>query len=350
MAIKKYFYELMTDSRKGLLDQAMSGVLWILSLGYALIVWCTRILYRIHILSVYRSPKPVISVGNITMGGVGKTPLVICLVEILKERKIKTVVLSRGYGARDGQNDEVLMFHEVLPDVPIMTGGNRKNSIQKALAVNPVDIFIADDAFSHWPLYRDLDIVAIDSSNPFGNGQLIPRGTLREEVAALRRADIFVLTKIEENPGTADLHRRIHEIKPGALIVESKHQPENFQNIFTGTLYSLDTFQSKKVIAFCAIGKPKSFELSLQVLGLSIERHVSFADHHAYTPEDIKKLVEIARAENVNILMTTHKDAVKISALQNLFQDMIVLQLNIKLEITLGKEQLVERILSLQSH
>jgi tetraacyldisaccharide 4'-kinase len=180
MDMKKYFYELMTDKRKGPPDKIVQWLMLALSRIYGVVASVTQAMYHDRLLSVYRSHVPVVSVGNITTGGVGKTPFVIWLARTLKDKGLKVVVLSRGYGAAQGLNDEAKMFKEILPDVPIVTGANRKKSIQETLKEKHVDLFVADDAFQHWPLHRDLDIVLIDATNPFGNGHLVPRGILRE--------------------------------------------------------------------------------------------------------------------------------------------------------------------------
>lgn len=350
--MKKYFYELMTDSRRGWLNKVVQALLWVLSLGYCVIVDITRGLYRFCVLSSYRAPKPVVSVGNITVGGVGKTPLVISLAKILIARGLKPVVLSRGYGA-DGfpgsLNDEAKMFKELLPQVLIMIGANRRQSIQQAMASNVADVFLADDAFQHWPLKRDLDIVTIDAANPFGNGHLIPRGILREKPAALGRADIFVLTKTDEAATTQELCSQLHAINPKALIVHSRHVPMHFRDVLTGTTYHLSYLNNKRGIVFCAIADPAFFERTLQKLGLQVFKHFTFMDHHIYSEHDLKTIVDQARSENINILVTTHKDAVKINSFKNLLQGLTVYSLDIDLQILEGRNELIDRIISLQS-
>ncbi|MBF0490613.1 MAG: tetraacyldisaccharide 4'-kinase [Candidatus Omnitrophica bacterium] len=347
--MKKYCYELMTDVRNGWFDHLLKGVLLVLSWIYDYVVHITQGLYQDHILSVYRAPKPVISVGNITTGGVGKTPFVIWLVKALSDQGIKTVVLSRGYGAGvHGLNDETRMFHEILPEAAIMTGRNRKQSIQKALSQGAVDVFIADDAFQHWPLYRDLDIVAIDAVNPFGNGHLVPRGILREKTEALIRADVFLLTKTDQVASTRPLSQELRAINSRAFIIESRHSPRCFRDVFTGQIYPLDRMKGQKALAFCAIGEPTSFEFTVLQAGLVLGTNLTFADHHQYTSEDMKYVADFAVKENINILVTTHKDAVKINVFRNLLAGLTVLSLDIDLEITEGKDEIIQRIISLQ--
>ncbi len=346
--MKKYFYELMTDSRCGLLDKAMQGVLWVFSLVYGFLAELMRAMYQDRLLSVYRSPKAVVSVGNITTGGVGKTPLVIWLVKALSQKGLKVVVLSRGYGASEGLNDETKMFKEILPQVSIVTGKSRKKSIQKALAEEQVDIFVADDAFSHWPLARDLDIVVIDAANPFGNGYLIPRGILREKKESIIRADILILTKTEKVQNTRQLCQELRQINSRALIVESKHVARCFRNIFTKETYDCSSFNGQQAFGFCAIGDPSSFEFTIQKTGLALVKGFTFMDHYQYTEEDLKQIIDSAKAENISILVTTHKDAVKLTFFKDLFKGLTVLSLDIELEITQGQDEIIQRIISLR--
>ncbi|MBI3601590.1 MAG: tetraacyldisaccharide 4'-kinase [Candidatus Omnitrophica bacterium] len=345
--MKKYFYELMMDKRHGLIDKIIQAVLWILSLGYCLMVALTRLLYQKGFLSVYESPRPVVSIGNITSGGVGKTPLVIWLAKVYHERQVKVVVLSRGYGSVEGLNDETKMFQELLPQVPIVIGSNRKESIRKIFEKWPVDIFLADDAFQHWPLKRDLDIVTVDAAYPFGNGHLLPRGILREKPSALERADIFVLTKTDKVQSTQELCNQLHQINPGALVVKSRHVPRRFHN-FEGHTTNLEILKGQKVLAFCAIGDPSSFEHTLQQLGLVVSKVFTFVDHHHYSEDDLQKVVNHARKENIKIIVTTHKDDVKITPFRNVFYKETVLILDIELEITQGQDELIQRVLSLR--
>jgi tetraacyldisaccharide 4'-kinase len=345
---RKYIYELMTDTRHGLLDQIAKGLLWLFSLVYGVVVKITRGLYHLGLLSSYQAPKPVISIGNLTLGGVGKTPLVIWIVKILQQSGINPVVLSRGYGVDKGDNDEIKMFKEIMPQINVMAGKDRKQGIKKALSGGAVDVFVADDAFQHWPLKRDLDIVAIDAVNPFGNGQLVPRGILREKLSALARADIFVLTKIDQAlGGVQELYQKLQKINPRALMVESRHQPQIFREIFSGKINSIGALKNQTVFSLCAIGDPDSFQVSLEKLNLKVVKSFVFSDHHCYTEDDLRPIVRLAELGNINILVTTHKDAVKIAAFRNLLKGLSVYCLDIELVITQGQDEFIQRIISL---
>jgi tetraacyldisaccharide-1-P 4'-kinase len=159
-----------------------------------------------------------------------------------------------------------------------------------------------------------------------------------------------VLTKTNLVTSTRAVTQELRQINSRALIVESKHQPFHFRDIFTGKLLDLESIKTQKVLAFCAIGDPLSFRQSLQSIGSELVQHFTFADHHIYSSEDLKYLTDLASQEKVNILVTTHKDAVKIAAFRNLFGRIMVLSLDIELTLTQGQDEIIERILSLRRH
>src|SRR3989344_3685960 len=192
--MRKYFYSLMTDRIHTPVAKAIQGVLWLFSILYGVVVRALVLIYKFRLAPSCRLGKPVISIGNITLGGVGKTPLVECVVRFLKDKGLEPVVLIRGYGAdKQVGSDEAKLLEESLPGIPVLVGANRVKNARDFLTRNAADVFVLDDGFQHWRLRRDLDIVAINATNPFGNRHLLPRGILREPLSALRRADIFVL-------------------------------------------------------------------------------------------------------------------------------------------------------------
>ncbi len=338
----------MTDQRKGFTASVCKILLLILSFIYAAVVRLTRVLYARGILPSYRSPKPVISVGNITVGGAGKTPLVILVVNILRSAGLRPAILSRGYMAgAEGPGDEPKMMAEILPDVPVLVGADRGNNIRAALRVGGTDIFVCDDAFQHWPLKRNLDIVAVDALNPFGNGCVLPRGILREPLCGLKRTHIAVITRADRDPGgTADLRRRLRGMNPDMLVVESIHQPLGLSGVYDRAFLGLDILRGKKVAAFCAIADPEAFADSLARAGAQVTRRFDFMDHHVYTAADISVIRDFCRVHGIDTVMTTHKDAVKINDRGDLWEEIKVLRLNIGLTITHGNEQFIQRILS----
>ena len=364
--MKHYIYQLMTDQRKGFTASVCKILLLILSFISAVVVRSTRALYEWGILPSYRSLKPVISVGNITVGGTGKTPLVILVTNILRSAGLRPAVLSRGYGstrpersrrtrspqalrmaASEVYGDEPKMMAEILPGVPILVGANRAASIRAAIRAGGADIFVCDDAFQHWPLKRDLDIVAVDALNPFGNGCVLPRGILREPLCGLKRAHIAVITRADRDPGgTADLRRRLRQMNHDMLIVESVHQPLGLSGVYDHAFLGLDILRGKKVAAFCAIADPEAFGDSLARAGAQVVRRFDFMDHHVYSVADMSTIRDFCRANDIDTVVTTHKDAVKINDRANVWEEIKVARLNIGLTITHGNEQFIQRILS----
>jgi tetraacyldisaccharide 4'-kinase len=295
----------------------------------------------------YRAPKPVISIGNITAGGVGKTPLVIWLARHLQDKGFKSIILTRGYmpqGSND--SDEVDMLNEQIPYIPVLAGANRLTNIKKVNGVLPVDVFICDDAFQHWPLKRDLNIVAIDAVNPFGNGYLLPAGVLREPLSALKRADVIVLTKTSGIGDLQGLYARIKKINDRALVVESCHKTTDTENVFGKEALPVDFLRNIPVVGFCAIGDPLSFETELKNSGAGIVKLFIYRDHYVYQRKDIERMVGFCRDQAVPILVTTHKDAVKLRIFKDLFEGLRLVYMPIQLEITKGSDEFLQKIMS----
>ena len=343
--MNQYLLSIMKGQRKGLLAQLITCLLLPWSLVWGLSVFCHRNFYRLR--GAYKAPKPVISIGNITVGGTGKTPLVIWLARNLQDKGLKPVILIRGHMPQAlKDSDEVDMLNEQIPLIPVLAGGNRVANIVKSKGVLPVDVYIADDAFQHWPLGRDLNIVAIDAGNPFGNGYLLPAGILREGLSALKRAHVFVLTKTEAMGGIQILSSRLKEINPKALIVESRYKRAGVVDVFDSGHVREDFLNDRSVVGFCAIGDPLSFESSLKNSGAKISKLFSYMDHHVYTKDDIQRMVEFCRARGLEVLVTTHKDAVKLRIFKDLFAGVRLVYIPIQLEITKGADEFFQKVIS----
>ena len=341
-----YLLAVMKGQNKSLWARLIMLILFPFSLLYAVGVLCHRRLMLMK--GVYKAPKRVVSVGNITVGGVGKTPLVIWLARRLQDKGLKCVVLTRGYMPKlSSSSDEVDMLGEQMPYIPILAGADRIANIKKSCDTMPVDVYIADDAFQHWPLGRDLNIVAIDASNPFGNGCLLPAGILREPLSALKRADILVLTKIEGVKDIQTLRARLVRINPKALMVESRYTSGRVVDVFDNTTIGDGFLNDLKVIAFCAIGDHLSFESSLRAASARVIKLFSFRDHYSYQPEDIKRMVDYCREQGLEVLVTTHKDAVKLRVFKDLFAGLQLVYMPIQLEITKGSDEFVQKVINL---
>lgn len=317
-----------------------------LSFFYAIGVFIHRNYCRLC--GVYYSPKPVISVGNITVGGSGKTPLVIWLARRLQEKGIKSIILIRGYMPKVSEHsDEVDMLNEQIPFIPVLAGSNRVKNIKVAEDTLPANVYICDDAFQHWPLHRDFNIVAIDSVNPFGNGYLLPAGILREPLSALKRADVFILTKTNGINGIEDLVSLLKRINPKALIMESRYKSACCVEVFEGESFEENFLKDKALVGFCAIGDPLSFESSLKNSGGKLIKIFTYMDHHIYQQKDIAAMVNFCKLNHVTVMVTTHKDAVKLRKFKDLFAGLHLVYIPIQLEVTKGADEFFEKIISI---
>lgn len=348
---REYLYNLVTGRIKGPIAVFLRGLLFALSLIYGLAVAILAAFYKIR---PVRFGAKVISVGNITLGGTGKTTLVEYLAEKFNAQGRKIAVLSRGYKRDSGKQgapgvgDEPAMLRKKLPFLRVIVDKNRVRAAFKAIRDYAADTLILDDGLQQWRIFKDLEIVAIDTANPFGNYRMLPAGFLREPLSALRRADIFVLTQVGPDQDTAGLCAKLKGINAQALIVESMHKPEGFSNISgpDGSL-SLDSFKGKSAVVFSGIGNPQGFEDCIRWLGMNIAKAFRFADHHDYTQSDIDNIIKAAGQMNLDTIITTHKDAVKIRELQ--IRGAVVLALDIKLNITKNEAEFNRRLLNLHS-
>ena len=354
--MKDLLYRIVTDDVHGPLAGILKFFLWILSFIYLALVTAVAWLYRSGILKQHRLGRPVVSVGNITVGGTGKTPLVVKIAQIYKENKIKPVILTRGYMGRGiargpAQSDEAAMMREILGDVPVISGADRIKNARDFLKNDQADVFILDDGFQQWRLARDLDIVAIDTTNPFGNGCLLPRGILREPLAALRRADLLVLTKIDLGQKQLDpIRKRLAAIGCTQQLIETVHRPARLMDLKTGMSRELETIAGQRVCAVCSLGAPAAFAATLTQLGAKIQKAFNFADHYVYNTIDIRGILEHCRRDHIGIVITTQKDAVKLADLRDdirQVKDVEFQSLHIELTVRdeTGKNAFFKRIL-----
>ncbi len=275
-----------------------------LSRIYGAVVRFTQATYKIHPDRIRKVGARVISVGNITWGGTGKTPLVIALARYMSIQGKKTAVLTRGYG-----KDEVAELKSRLPGIPVLVGRDRIKTATEAVEKHGAEIVILDDGFQHIRLHRDLDVVNINATCPFGPGGLIPEGNLREPLENLNRAQVFVLTK--SNIGSKNLHlirQKLLTIKPGAAIFEAIHKPVDLIDIRKKKSVELEILKNRKVGALSGIGDPHSFEKTLELLGSEIILAGRFDDHHPYTRQDVMAFARRCKDLGVRDVVTTEKD------------------------------------------
>ncbi|MDF2571424.1 MAG: lpxK [Sporomusa sp.] len=337
-ALQVYLYKLVHGEKHGFWAAVLLGMLRAMSFIYGLGVHIKLGMYRLGILECHRLPCKVISLGNITVGGTGKTPTAQRLAAIIRDMGYRVAILNRGYRSgwkgqvgvvSDGSKiymtvteagDEAYLLAKNLPGVPVIIGRNRFLTGSYAVDNLNAEVVILDDAYQHWQLQRDLDIVLIDTLNVFGNNFLLPRGTLREPLTNLDRAHAFLLTKIDQSTGDArvSIRETLSKYNEQALIVESTHTPRCFIEIeewYKGVrpeTVPLTAIQGHSILPFSAIGNPSSFEKTITDLGGTVLDAVQFPDHHNYTMAEMQWIMQKAVDNKVKALITTDKDAVKI--------------------------------------
>ena len=263
---------------------------------------------------IWRVDVPVVSVGNLTLGGTGKTPVVAWLARWLRRRDVRVTIVSRGYGAEAGsRNDEALELEQQLPDVPHVQNRDRVAAASLAIEEFECQTILLDDGFQHRRLARDLDIVLIDALEPFGFGHVFPRGTLREPLSGLRRADIVMLSRSDMLPQSerTAIREQVERFAPHAVWAEIQHAPRALLSA-AGREMSCAEFRGQPLAAFCGLGNPAGFRHTLATLGYQIEGLREFPDHHAYRREDLHDLAAWAAQLDAQAILCTHKDLVKI--------------------------------------
>jgi tetraacyldisaccharide 4'-kinase len=296
---------------------------------------------------VHRADVPVVSVGNLTLGGTGKTPLVEWLAGLFQARGVRVAVVSRGYGAAAGQeNDEARELRRLLPDVPHVQNADRVAAAEEAIQKSSAQLIVLDDGFQHRRLARDLDIVLLDALEPFGFGHVFPRGTLREPVEGLRRADAVVLSRANllDADQRSDVWRTVRVHAPAAICAEAVHAPRALVSA-DGQQAALETIRGQPVAAFCGIGNPAGFRHTLDACGCRVAGFREFPDHHRYTPGDVERLAQWSRGLGVSAVVCTCKDLVKLPSGQ--MGDQPLWAVKIEMEFQTGQELLESRLESI---
>lgn len=300
-----------------------------LSTLYGLGARARRGLYDRGWLQPRRLPCQVLSIGNLAVGGVGKTPLTAYLAQRFQAAGRRVAILSRGYGGKltgsqvisDGRRiffkppeagDEVYLLARKLPGIPVLSGADRYEAGLQAWQAFHPDLILLDDGFQHFQLHRDLDVVLLDASRPFANGRLLPRGPLREPVNTLARPLVLVLTRYDHSRDEATW-KALRTSLPAATVLRAAFHLSGAVIQPEGRQVSLATLTSLKLAALAGLARPEVFSASLQASGFDLKHTFVFPDHHTPTPEELAEVIAGARGHGVDAMITTEKDWVKMT-------------------------------------
>jgi len=310
------FRDLVSGRRRGPAAALARFGLRLAEVPYSLAVGRRNRRYDRGKAAICRLPVPVVSVGNLTLGGTGKTPMVEWLVRWFLRHDVRVAVVSRGYKAEAGaENDEALELRQKLPGVPHVQAPDRVAAARSAIDRYGCRLIVLDDAFQHRRIGRDLDIVMLDALEPFGFGHVFPRGTLREPVGGLGRAGVVVLSRADvlESPGRTRIRDEVLRHAPEAHWAEVTHAPRVLLSS-DGRRQPLESLRGRTVAAFCGVGNPAGFRHTLAECGYQVAAFREFADHHRYTRADVDSLADWADQLDVAAVVCTQKDLVKLGA------------------------------------
>ena len=288
--------------------------------------------------AIDRVSVPVISVGNLTLGGTGKTPLVQWIARRQSQQGLRVAIVSRGYGAwADGVNDEALELQLALPDVPHQQDRDRVAAARAVIKQHQAQLIVLDDGFQHRRLARDLDIVLLDATEPFGFEHVFPRGTLREPLTSLARADVVALSRADmlDPAARSQARERVEQISPAAIWCEVVHGPSELTNT-RGETQPLSALAGKRVAAFSGIGNPAGFRHTLFSLDCQPIAWREFPDHHRYSAADIASLADWATG--ADLALCTRKDLVKLD--NATLGEVPLWAVNVELRFLSGQESL----------
>ncbi len=366
---ERYAVDVILERREGGRANALKFVLGGFARLYERAVQTRLGLYRRRLIRAQELGCPVVSIGNLTVGGTGKTPVAEMLARELQKRGRRVAILSRGYKSvprpfmqrlrnklfkhldlfpprivSDGHKvlldsrragDEPHMLAKNLPGVCVLVDKDRVKSGLHALRHFDSDLLLLDDGLQYQRLHHRIDVVLVDRQAPFGNEHLLPRGTLREPPGNLRRASYIVVTKCGPEPDRK-LLARIRQLNRTAAIIECNHAPRHWEDIKTGEKFPLDHLRGRHVGAMSGIARPESFEEGVRELGANVEITKAFADHHRFTKKEILRFLEWCDRRSLDALVTTEKDAVRFPDIDN--PPVPMLFLRVEIEILRGRE------------
>ncbi len=327
MRSEEYFKALVNGERRSLADRLLLTLLRGCAVPYSLAMRLRAAAYAVGLLRSHRLPRPVISVGNITVGGTGKTPMTAWLARYLMSRGKRVAVLSRGYGGTlegtvaivsDGNRrlltpeeagDEPCLLAELVPGLMVVIGSDRYRAGCLAMERLHPDLFILDDGFQHLRLQRDLDILLLDARQPFANGRILPAGLLRESVSAVGRADLALFTRCVDNT-PPDV-----KLPDGLPACHARHRLTGFTTLSGGEVRRFGELTGQRGLAFAGIADPAGFFDELERQGAVLAATLAFPDHTVYGDEECAALARLRKSARADYLITTAKDGVKLKAL-----------------------------------
>lgn len=333
-------------------------LLGILSLVYRLIIFIRNSFYNRGIFSQEKLLCKVISIGNITVGGMGKTPTVIMLANLLREQGYKPAVLSRGYGGKatsainivsDGVHilmghveagDEPVLIAKSLRGIPVLTGANRVITGRVAIEKLGADLLILDDGFQHRRIFRDIDVVLLSRKNPFGNGSLLPRGPLREPPASLKRANLVIWKDSAiDSRFPNDQEQSIGSFLPA---FSAYLKPIELRRGDMKSTLPLEYIRGKRICAISGIGSPESFKETIEAIGGVVVGFLAFPDHYRYATSDISEIRMTASRLDAEII-TTEKDGIRLTEFLDFLNEIIVLKM--EMEVLPSREAFLASIM-----
>src|SRR6266481_52568 len=365
--IETFLLEVILEERGGTKEDFVRGVAYGCSKAFTVAVKIRRSLYSWRIFRDSTLGVQVIAIGNLTVGGTGKTPVVEKFARELQDQGRKVAILSRGYRSKppplgkrfmnkilfredttpprvvsDGKSllldsetagDEPYMLASNLRDVIVLVDKDRVKSGRYAIEKFGCDTLLLDDGFQYWKLRgRRMDVVLVDYQQPFGNEHLLPRGTLREPPSHLARANTIFITKSDGN--TTELRRRIGQFNANAGIIECVHHPLYFEDVFTGERHDLDWIKSRKIASLSGIAQPGSFEQSLVKLTGELVYSKRFADHHRFSQQEVLNVINRSKKRQAHAIITTQKDAVRFPKLDR--RDLPIYFMRVEIKILSG--------------
>lgn len=343
-SIRDSFPALVRGERKGLAPALLRRALWGLQWPYALGTVIRNRRYDRGWATIHRVPCPIVSVGNLSLGGTGKTPCVEAIARWYRDQGLTVAILSRGYGSESGRNDEAMLLEENLPDVPHLQGADRATLALTAVEELESELLILDDGFQHRRLHRDLDIVLIDATRPLDRESIFPRGMLREPLSNLARADVLVLTRCDQaDPASVDRQEAwLRERFPRSTQARAIHAPQDLISTDDRT-ESIESLQGRSVVAFCGLGNPEAFQTTLTSLGAKVQQLRTFPDHHPYARADVESLQSWVQSFPADVwVITSQKDFVKLRIAE--LSGRPLWALRIGMEFIQGAEALHERL------